>query len=93
MPSRSSTPKKEKKDFSQVAFDVVARLTGEKPAPDSKAQISEALDNAAVRREIMREMGRRGGQKGGRVRAERLTEAERKRIAKNAADQRWSREP
>ena len=35
--------------------------------------------------------GRAGGNKGGRARAEKLTEAERKDIAKKAALKRWSK--
>jgi hypothetical protein len=36
--------------------------------------------------------GRKGGQKGGRVRAERLTAAERSEIARKAAAARWTEE-
>lgn len=88
MPSRSS--KKEKKDFSQVAFEVVARLTGDKPKPEDKEQLSAALDSPELRKEIMREMGRRGGKKGGVARMASLDAQKRKDIAVKAAKARWS---
>ncbi|MFO1485730.1 MAG: hypothetical protein U1F71_20380 [Verrucomicrobiaceae bacterium] len=88
MPKRSST-RKPKEDFSQAAFRIVQQLTGETPATEST--LSTALDNDAVRKEIMREMGKRGGQKGGRARADTLTEAQRKSIAQKAAAARWNR--
>jgi hypothetical protein len=88
MPKRSSKPKR---DFSQVAFDVVQRLTAEKPAESESHHetLSTAMDNPEVRKEIMREMGKRGGKKGGAVRAARLTSDERKAIASKAAQTRW----
>jgi hypothetical protein len=87
MPSRSS--KKPKKDFSQVAFDVVAQLTGGKPKAPKASDVSKALDNDDLRKQVMQEMGRRGGHKGGKARAEKLSPAERKAIATNAAKKRW----
>jgi len=36
-------------------------------------------------------LGRLGGLKGGKARAEKLTEEQRKEIAKNAAQKRWSK--
>ncbi len=90
MPARSSI-KKEKRDFSQVAFDLVAKLTGEKPKPEEKSSVSAALDNEALRKEVMREMGRRGGKKGGAARATALSPEERSRIAQTAAAKRWAK--
>lgn len=87
MPSRSS--KKPKRDFSQVAFDVVARLTGGKPEEPKQDDVSKALDNEALRKQVMQEMGRRGGKKGGKARAENLSAERRKEIAKGAAKARW----
>lgn len=53
-----------KKDFSQIAFDVVQRVTGEKPkTPEPTAR---------------QEAGRKGGLKGGKTRMDQLT-AEQKR--------------
>lgn len=37
------------------------------------------------------ELGRKGGLKGGRARAESLSQAERKKIAQDAAKRRWSK--
>ena len=88
MPKRSST-KKAKRDFSQVAFDLVARATGEE-SPAKPATVSEALDNAELRKQVMREMGSRGGKKGGKARAAALSPAKRSRIAKQGAKARWS---
>lgn len=90
MPKRSST-KKAKRDFSQVAFDLVARATGEKPAA-KPATVSEALDNDELRKQVMREMGSRGGKKGGAARAAKLTPEQRAEIAGNAAKARWSKD-
>lgn len=87
MPSRSS--KKPKKDFSQVAFDVVSRLTAGRPSTDSKEGVSKALDDEELRKQVMREMGRRGGKKGGKARAENLTADQRAEIASKAAKSRW----
>lgn len=89
MPKRSST-RKPKEDFSQTAFRIVQALTAEKPEPE-QADVSAALDNDTVRKEIMREMGRRGGQKGGVARAAKLTEKQRAEIAALAAAARWKK--
>lgn len=88
MPKRSST-RKPKEDFSQTAFRIVQQLTGEKPV-ESESPLSSALDDAAVRKEIMREMGKRGGQKGGKARAQNLTAEKRREIALKAAKTRWN---
>lgn len=89
MPSRSSKPKKPKRDFSQVAFDVVARLTGGKPNEQPKG-IKAALDDKELRKALMREMGSRGGSVGGRKRAESLSSERRSEIAREAAQKRWN---
>jgi hypothetical protein len=63
-----------RKDFTQIAFDVVRRATGEATAPaPSKKQ----------------ESGRKGGLVGGAVRASKLTAEQRSEIAKKAAQGRW----
>ena len=88
MPKRSST-KKAKRDFSQIAFDIVAKATskGELAKP---SDVSAVLDNNSLRKQIMREMGSRGGKKGGAARAANLTKEQRSEIAKKAAAKRWS---
>lgn len=65
-----------RKDFTQVAFDVVQRATGEVTAPvPTKRQDS----------------GRKGGLKGGAVRAAVLTPEQRSEIARVAAQARWKK--
>ena len=66
-----------KKDFSQIAFDVVKQATGEapKPAPENERQKNS----------------RKGGLKGGSARATKLTPEQRSEIAKKAAQGRWSK--
>jgi hypothetical protein len=67
-----------KRDFSQVAFDVVQRATGQaKPEPSTKNPAAVAL-------------GRLGGAKGGKARAAKLSKAQRVAIAKRAAKARWA---
>jgi hypothetical protein len=65
-----------KKDFTQIALDVVRRATGEvtAPAPTKK-----------------QESGRKGGLKGGDARAISLTPEKRRQIALKAAATRWKK--
>ena len=65
-----------KKDFTQVAFAVVQRATGEvvTPAPSKK-----------------QESGRKGGLVGGPARSIKLTSEKRKQIATKAATTRWGK--
>lgn len=65
-----------RKDFTQVAFDVVRRATGEvvAPAPSKK-----------------QERGRKGGLKGGTARSAALTPEQRSEIARTAAAARWKK--
>lgn len=65
-----------KKDFTQVAFDVVQQATGEKAKPVTTPR---------------QENSRKGGLKGGAKRMAELTEEERSELAKKAADARWKR--
>ena len=79
-------PSREKRDFMQVAREVVERAIGEKmdgapldpPPPDTRNPHAVAL-------------GKIGGEKGGRARAEALSPAKRRAIAKKAAQSRWKR--
>jgi hypothetical protein len=70
-----------RKDFTQVAFSVVQKATGEAPAEPE----IDPKKKAAV------ESGRKGGVKGGAARAKKLTAEERSEIAKKAAATRWHR--
>lgn len=80
-PKRTGTPH----DFTVVARRVVEQAIGEtldgEPLPDKDA----GKNPAAV---ALRKLG---GAKGGRARAEALTPAKRKAIAKKAAAARWKR--
>ena len=70
-------PRKPKEDFTQTAFRVFKEAIGEPPPTREKVLPPKAA------------AGQKGGLKGGRVRAERLSAAERSRIAKAAAQARW----
>lgn len=65
-----------RRDFTQVAFNVVQRATGEVnvPAPTKK-----------------QESGRKGGLKGGTARATALAPEQRAEIARAAAQARWKK--
>ena len=66
-----------RRDTNTLAFDIVQQATGQKP--------SQEKDPAAVA------LGRKGGLKGGKARAEALSPARRKAIAKKAAQARWGK--
>ena len=65
-----------RKDFTQVAFDVVQRATGEVTAPVSSKK---------------QESGRKGGLIGGQARAIKMTPQRRREIAVKAAAVRWKK--
>jgi len=64
-----------KKDFSQVAFDVVQQATGAIP----KRATTAKQDSSA-----------KGGKKGGKTRMEAMTAEERRELALKAANARWA---
>jgi hypothetical protein len=66
-----------RKDFSQVALDVVRQATGEQPAPSEPTPKQEAA--------------RKGGLKGGAARAAKLTPEQRAETARIAAQARWKK--
>jgi hypothetical protein len=70
-----------RKDFTQIAFNVVYKATGEAEPQEP----IEEKNKAAV------ELGRLGGKKGGKARAESLTSEKRSEIAKKAANKRWEK--
>jgi hypothetical protein len=80
MPNRSSNRGKGSKDANELAFSVVQQATGQAPKPEQKAKNPAAVT-----------LGRLGGLKGGKARAESLTPAKRKAIAKKAAAARWGK--
>lgn len=65
-----------KKDFTQVAFDVVQQATGERPKPVTTPR---------------QENSRKGGLKGGAKRMAELSDQERSELAKKAAKARWQK--
>ena len=71
-------PRKKKRpaDMNELAFDVVAELTGETAEEEHIAAI---------------ERGQKGGRKGGKARAAKLTPEQRREIAKKAAATRWEK--
>ena len=75
MPKRSSN-----QDANQIAARVVATSTGQ-PAP--------SVDEKRLRSEAASILGKLGGSKGGKIRAENLSSARRREIAKKAARARW----
>jgi hypothetical protein len=85
MPKRSSS-----KDPNVSAFSIMQSVTADGTrAPFS--EVTAALDNAALRRQLMQEMGRLGGLRGGKARAAKLSKGERSDIAKKAARARWNK--
>lgn len=76
MPKRSG----KKQDLNERAFSIVQQLTGEAPKPPESDK-----NPAAVA------LGRLGGLKGGKARAANLTAEQRKTMARNAANSRWSK--
>jgi hypothetical protein len=80
MPDQSSKKPKRPRDLSFLAKKIVYISTeGESPEePSDKNPHAVAL-------------GRLGGKKGGKARAEKLTPAERKEIARKAAKARWEK--
>lgn len=77
MPKR--TRKTRLPDPNQLAFSILQTITGE-----VKPEHEKEKNQAAV------ELGRLGGLKGGKARAEKLSSAQLKKIAKKAAKARWS---
>lgn len=72
-------------DVNENAARIVALSTGQN-VPEN---ISEA-DKKRLRSEAASMLGKLGGSKGGKIRAERLSAARRKQIARKAAKARWS---
>jgi hypothetical protein len=70
-----------RKDFTQIAFDIVQKATGE---VEPEEQIDE-------KKKAAQESGRRGGLKGGKARAGKLTPKQREEIARTAAQARWKK--
>ena len=74
-----------KRDFMQVAREVVEKAIGERI--DGLPLYEEADSRNPHRVEI----GSKGGKRGGRARAEKLSSGQRKEIAQKAAKARWAK--
>lgn len=83
MPTRSSKRQKRPADVNQLAKSIVDEATREPSEQDETPPPNDGKNPAAVA------LGRLGGQKGGKARAEKLSAAKRKAIAKKAAAARW----
>lgn len=83
MPKRSS----KERDFTVIARGVVEHAIGEHLDGSPLSRPNEDKNPHAVA------LGRIGGKRGGKARAEKLSRAERKRIAKKAAKVRWAARP
>jgi len=81
MPKRSSKDH----DFATVARNIVEQAIGEKLDGSPLEDKDKGKNPAAVA------LGKLGGAKGGKARAEALSPAKRKAIAKKAAKARWTR--
>lgn len=80
MPKRSS----KREDANQTAHRTLMEAIGEKPKTPAVPAPDPNKNPAAVA------LGRLGGLKGGKARAEKLSPAQRKKIAKRAAQKRWT---
>ena len=76
--------KKAKRDFNVLAKHIVNESTGQ-ISPEELKQPDPHKDSKAVK------AGRLGGLKGGKARAAKLTSAQRREIAKKAAQARWKK--
>jgi hypothetical protein len=83
MQARSSK-KKGEKDINETAFSIVQMATGQIPKVEPPAPVVKKNPAAVT-------LGRLGGLKGGKARADSLTPAKRKAIAKKAAAARWTK--
>lgn len=77
---RKRSRKQEPEDINQIAARIVRESTGE---PD--------LSDDDTRKRLAQALGRLGGLKGGHARAAKMTDAERRESASNAARARWSK--
>lgn len=75
---KRSSKKETPKDINELAAFVVEQATGEPEEPPTEKNAHAVA------------LGRLGGLKGGRARADKLTEEQRKEIARKAAHTRWS---
>jgi hypothetical protein len=84
MPRRSSI-----RDENQLAKSILDEITSDEP----EAQRGPAGSKPQEKNPAAVALGRLGGLKGGKARAEKLSDDERKEIARKAAEARWNRAP
>jgi hypothetical protein len=89
MPKRSSKLNRLKRpsDINQLAISIVEQATGEQITKKPSERNSPKKNPAAVA------LGKLGGKKGGPARAKKLSAKRRSKIAKKAAQTRWSHRP
>jgi hypothetical protein len=80
MPDRSRKRPRDPNQLGKLIVDIATGETDDAPPESDK-------NPAAV------ELGRKGGLKGGKARAAKMTAAERKEAARNAAKARWGKGP
>ena len=90
MPKRSSIHKAPQ-DENQLAKSIVDLITTEGEEPEARRGPAERKPQEKNPAAVA--LGKLGGLKGGKARAEKLSEDERKEIARKAAEARWSRAP
>ncbi len=81
------------RDSNSLAARIVALSTGQ-PEPDITGKSKQDITVTKPQKEknpAAVELGRLGGLKGGKARAEKLSANQRKKIAKEAAEARWSK--
>lgn len=76
------TKDKKKRDFNELAFDIVQQVTDEDRSKDPSEESSGKNPHAVA-------LGRLGGLKGGPARAKKLSKKKRSDIAQKAATARW----
>jgi hypothetical protein len=81
--NRTAKRGKGRPDVNEFAFSVVQQATGQVPKPEPEPEKNPAAVS----------LGRLGGLKGGRARADKLSAAKRRAIAKKAASARWLKRP
>ena len=86
MPKRTSKHPKVRLDTVQNARRVMLESIGELD-PETPA----APAHPSVIAQVMAEMGRKGGRIGGKRRLETMTDRERSKVAKHAAQARWAK--
>ena len=85
MPKRSS--KKKRRDFNELAADIVDEATNEElRTEEPEPELTDNGKNAAAVA-----LGRLGGLKGGKARAKKMTKKQRSEAARNAALARWKK--